>query len=93
MLGIFNKLRIDDVKSIAFNSIIEDLLDQGWAAKQTYNEFNAWIDYGRVILKKGGVKLIFEWDNWTEGVIEGPKKMILKIAKDYDLKEPNFVLF
>jgi hypothetical protein len=93
MLGLFDKLRIDDVSTETFNLIIKDLVELDWNAQDKYKEFNAWIDYGKAVLTKDGVKLIFEWDNWTEGVIKGPKKVILKIVKDYDLKEPSFVLF
>jgi len=93
MLSVFNNVRIDDIESDIFNSIIDGLIEQEWNAKNTYDEFNAWIDYGRIVLNKNGVKLIFEWDNWTEGVIKGPNEKVSEISKDYNLKKPTKMLF
>jgi len=92
MFSALKKVRIDDVKTEVFNLIIDDLIKQGWCANNTYNEFNSWIDYGRVVLTKNSVKLVFEWDNWTEGVIKGPKDLVSKIGSEYELNKPEFVL-
>lgn len=86
------KVRIYDVKTEVFSLIIDDLIEKGWCANQTYNEFNSWIDYGRVVLTKNSNELIFEWDNWTEGVIKGPKDLMSKIACEYSLNKPEFSL-
>jgi len=93
MLSLFNRVRIDDIETDVFNSIIDDLIEQDWNAKNTYNEFNAWIDYGRIVLRRKGAKLIFEWDNWTEGVVKGPNEIVSRIASDYDLKKPTNLFF
>lgn len=92
MFSVLKKVRIDDVKTDVFNLIIDDLIKQGWCANNTYNEFNSWIDYGQVVLTKNSVKLVFEWDNWTEGVIKGPKDLVSKIGRAYELNKPEFVL-
>jgi hypothetical protein len=47
-----------------------------------YTGFDAWIDYGCIKLKKGKAKIKLEWDNWTEGSIEGSKEDIDSIAQN-----------
>jgi hypothetical protein len=54
-----------------------------------YDGVDAWIDYGKAIIKKDGVKLTIEWDNWTEGSIEGPAREIEKLASKNNLKVSN----
>lgn len=38
------------------------------------------IHAGQVKLKKDGIKLNLEWDNWTEGSVEGPANYIKELA-------------
>ena len=63
---------LSDIPTDTFNRIIKELLSQGWKKIDEYKGFDAWIDYGMVLLRKKNIKLKFEWDNWTEGEIYGP---------------------
>jgi hypothetical protein len=38
---------------------------------------------------KGLNKLTLEWDNWTEGSVEGKRKHIEEIAQKYGFKVSN----
>lgn len=86
---ILNLSTIKDIPTDQFNSIIEKMISLGWRKTYEYSGFDAWIDYGKVKLKKNGTKLTFEWDNWTEGSIEGPTKEIEEIASVSNLKVSN----
>jgi hypothetical protein len=35
--------------------------------------------------QREGVRLTLEWDNWTEGSVEGPRHTIETIAQHYNL--------
>jgi len=67
---------IKDIPTEQFGQIAEELLALGWKKVYVYDGFDAWIDYGKVTLRKGMCKLTLEWDNWTEGSIEGPRKIV-----------------
>ena len=90
----FSKLRfkilglatIKDIPTDQFNSIIETMILAGWEKTYEYSGFDAWVDYAKVKLKKNGTRLLFEWDNWTEGSIEGPLRNIEEIASTYCFK-------
>ncbi len=80
---------IKDILTDQLNQIIESLLSSGWKKAYVYGGFEAWIDYGKVKLKGHGCKLTFEWDNWTEGCIEGPVNEIDKLAAKNNLQASN----
>lgn len=40
---------------------------------------------GRITLRLDAVRLKLEWDNWTEGSIEGPRATIEQLAQDLAL--------
>jgi len=67
------------------NDLKAALLAQGWRQTYEYDNFDAWIDYGKVILKKDGVRLILEWDNWSEGSVEGPRTALAHLAEQQGL--------
>jgi len=69
-----------------FNDIIKDLRSQGWKKIDEYKNFDAWIDYGMMLLRKKDIKLKFEWDNWTEGEIHGPDTTVQELKDRYKLK-------
>ena len=73
---------IKDIPTDAFNALARQLIASGWKKTYEYTGFDAWIDYGRIKLRKNGSRLNFEWDNWTEGSVEGPRQIIEDIAKD-----------
>jgi hypothetical protein len=72
---------IVDIPTDRFNGIVKQLKSEGWKQTYEYSGFDAWIDYGAVRLKKKGLTLLFEWDNWTEGSIEGPRDFMEDFAK------------
>ena len=86
---VLGKATIKDIPTDKFNDLIKTKIDEGWNKIYVYDEFDAWIDYGKVIIKKDGIKLTFEWDNWTEGSVEGPSREIEKLAIQNNLKISN----
>jgi len=80
---------IKDIPTETFNDIIKTLLNDDWKKTYEYKGFDAWIDYGKVKLKKNGSKLVFEWDNWTEGSIEGQPAVLEAIADECDFEVIN----
>ena len=74
---------IKDIPTEKFNGIIESLMNDGWKKTYEYNGYDAWIDYGKVKLRKDGFRLVFEWDNWTEGSIEGKPSQLDAIAREH----------
>jgi hypothetical protein len=74
---------IQDIPTDEFNELILSLQSEGWEKVFEYAGFDAWIDYGSVRLKKNGVKLKFEWDNWDEGSIEGTAAAITALANRF----------
>jgi hypothetical protein len=76
---------IKDLPTARFNRLVEELVTTGWTKASEYNGFDAWIDYGRITLRKGAVRLKLEWDNWTEGSVEGPRRAIEEIEQEYSL--------
>lgn len=76
---------IKDIPTDQFNQIIRGLIDEGWVKTYEYSGFDAWIDYGCVKLRKRRQKLKFEWDNWTEGSVEGRPQVLDGIAADNKL--------
>lgn len=76
---------IEDIPTENFNIILKEYLAAGWVKVYEYEGFDAWIDYGRIDLKKGRSKIRLEWDNWTEGQIRGPRTEIEALAKNKGL--------
>ena len=76
---------IKDIPTDKFNSLIEELLSSDWRKTYVYKGFDAWIDYGKIKFKKDGIKLTLEWDNWSEGSVEGPIQFIKGFAKKHNL--------
>ncbi len=69
-----------------FNAIIGDLAREGWRKRYEYRGMDAWIDYGRIVLKRSGQRLVFEWDNWEEGSVEGKPEILAELAARYDFE-------
>lgn len=76
---------IRDIPTQQFNNLLESLIDSGWVKIYVYDGFDTWIDYGEVRLRKNGTILKCEWDNWTEGSVEGPANFIQEIAENNGL--------
>ena len=79
---LLNLRTIKDIPTDQFNQLIEDLKNEGWKKVYEYSGVDAWIDYGQIKLKNDNMILNCEWDNWTEGSIEGPNSFI----KDFAIK-------
>jgi hypothetical protein len=76
---------IKDIPTESFNALRGQLLSEGWTQIYEYTGMDAWIDYGCLKLRKGRDKLKLEWDNWTEGSVEGRKDLIAAIAERIQL--------
>jgi hypothetical protein len=76
---------IEDIPTDQFTAIVKEHGETGWKKTYLYQGFDAWIDYGRIDLQKNGSKLRFEWDNWTEGEISGPKAVVDALAARHGL--------
>ncbi|MEZ9196573.1 hypothetical protein [Shewanella sp. 10N.286.54.B9] len=84
---------IQDIPTDDFNRILEFHLHNGWVKTYEYDGFDAWIDYSKVKLSKEGLKLKFEWDNWSEGEITGKAQVIDFLAGKFGLtarETPNW---
>jgi hypothetical protein len=82
---IFRLAIIKDIPTDRFNQLIEAMTQDGWYKSSEYDGFDAWIDYGKVVLKKDRLRLKFEWDNHTEGSVEGAREMVETIAREVGL--------
>jgi|GEM_PF-3397821 len=81
--------RIEDIGTVRFNRVLDTLQAEGWRAIYVYDGFDAWIDYGRVDLVEDGETLIFEWDNWCEGKIGGPERLLISLSGRFGLTAPK----
>ena len=80
-LSLSRKLgRIANIPTEDFNALVTSLQKEGWRRTYAYSGFDAWIDYGCLKLRKQGVTLKCEWDNWMEGTVSGPKPQIEELA-------------
>jgi len=69
-----------------FNGIINHCVSDGLRKIYEYDGFDAWVDYGKVVLRKRNQKLNFVWDNWSEGEISGPKVIVRELANKHGLE-------
>lgn len=86
---MYQDASITGVKTEIFGLVLAELQDEGWSAAYTYDGFDKGIDYDRVDLVNDGIKLKFEWDNWSEGIIQGPEKLLAALSERYGLKKPG----
>jgi hypothetical protein len=82
MLGLAT---IKDIPTDRFNRVVAELVGAGWRKTGEYDGVDAWMDYGRITLRKGAAKLTLEWDNWTEGSIEGPRSIVEELGREFEL--------
>jgi hypothetical protein len=75
---------IKDLPTSRFNRLVEELVAKGWRKVGEYKGVDSWIDYGRIRLERDGIRLKLEWDNWTEGSVEGPRNAVEQIANEYN---------
>lgn len=79
-------MKLVDIPTEIFNGIVKELRANGLRKTEEYDAFDAWIDYGMVVLEKSGVRLRFEWDNWMEGTVDGSDEIVQEIRARYGLK-------
>lgn len=58
---------IKDIPTEEFNRIAKHFISEGWTKKYVYDGFDAWIDYGKIILKKGSSTLIIRMGQLERG--------------------------
>jgi hypothetical protein len=81
-LLVMNRRAVVLIPTNEFNLFVERCLADGWQRGRMYRGFDAWIDYGRVDLRKNGKLVRFEWDNWDEGSMEGRMDALLACLGD-----------
>ena len=79
--------RVENVETRVWHRIIEDLAASGFVKVYEYGGADAGIDYSRYDLMDGGETLVFEWDNWSEGSVEGTPSRLEAIREKYRLSE------
>ena len=77
---------IQNIPTETFNTILKSFIDEGWVKSYLYDGIDAWIDYGKVVLRYTNRELVFEWDNWCEGLISGEAVDIEEIANRFNLE-------
>lgn len=80
---------IENIETSLWNQIINDLVSDGWVISSQYDNFDKGIDFNSKTLRKGKVKIDFEWDNWEEGVIKCKESEIEYIEKLVGINFPN----
>ena len=79
-------MKIEYIPTATFNLISDELVAEGWKAVEEYDGFDAWIDYGHLILKNRDASVRMEWDNWMEGSIEGADDLLGGMRTRHGLK-------
>jgi hypothetical protein len=77
--------RLEGIPTARFNEILNACLREGWRKCYEYENFDSWIDYGRVDVRHGYETLRFEWTNWLEGEISGAPSILREIGRRYEL--------
>jgi len=80
-------MKVEGIKTDLGNKILEDLLSQGWEKIDEYNllAFDKGVDFDSYTLRKGRLKLEFEWTNWFEWTIVGAEAELGVILEMYEL--------
>jgi hypothetical protein len=74
---------IKDISTEKLREMTDLLTRAGWRKVSEYKGVDAWVDYGCITMRKAGVKLKLEWDNWTEGSVEGPRRIVEEIGREH----------
>ncbi|WP_036182402.1 hypothetical protein [Marinobacterium lacunae] len=75
-------MKIEYIATDIFDQLIEKHLAEGWSKIYEYdNIVDKGIDYDKVVLGKDDRELVFEWDNWLEGNVEGDSQDLEPIEK------------
>jgi hypothetical protein len=84
-MSISASATLKNINTELFKKIAKDLIEKGWVKTAEYDGPYAWIDYGRLILEKGGIHIDFEWDNWEEGEICADTSIITTLREEYGI--------
>ena len=81
--------KIENVETETWHRVIEDLLAEGFVEVYRYDGFDAGIDYNRFELRNPSddERVVFEWDNWTEGEIWGAPERLEALLQKHQLPE------
>ena len=81
------KRSFKDVNTDLGNHILRDFKSEGWKVTSEYSDqmFDKGIDFDAYSLKRDGVKIEFEWDNWEDWIITGPAEVMSELAQRYSL--------
>jgi hypothetical protein len=74
-----------DIETDRWNKIIETHIANGWTVIEKYDQFDAGIDYDRVVLEKNSERIEFTWDNWTEGEIKCSPGRLKEIESSHNI--------
>jgi hypothetical protein len=88
VLRFFAKIRfsllglatIENIPTEEFWKLAGQLPSFGWKKTSEYTGYDAWIDYGRISFRRRFTCIKLEWDNWREGSVEGPRRVVEEIA-------------
>ncbi len=78
-------MKINGIPTDTFYQMLADLGTEQWKTVSEYAGFDKGIDYDLVVLKRQGIKLKFEWDNWFEGNVKGPDILVQELRERYRL--------
>ncbi len=80
-------MKLEHINTELGNQILKDLLQAGWKKSQEYNvlAFDKGIDFDSYTLIRGEAQLEFEWTNWFEWEVTGPKHVIQALMERYEL--------
>ena len=73
---------IEGIPTQQFHTLRDRFKSEGWHQIYEYSNMDAWIDYGCVKLQKNATVLKLEWDNWSEGSVEGPRCTLESLAAE-----------
>ncbi len=71
-----DRVKREDIPADALHTMIARLREKGWQVTYAYDNYDAWIDYARVVLTLDGETFDLEWDNWEEGRVSGPARVM-----------------
>lgn len=79
--------KIENIKTETWRQIIKDLRVLGFEEIYQYDGMDAGIDYNRcdLIYQAENELIVFEWDNWMEGVIKASPSRLEALRKQYQL--------
>ncbi len=77
---------ISEVSIDALRTILSDYQKDNWRKVEDWWGVAGSVEYGVIKLQKENVTLKFDYDNWTEGNIQGPDALVQEIKAKYLLK-------